>query len=138
MRKIFLFFIFSVSTTFLFCQDKKEIDSLVNALKTAHDTIRVNILGNLSDKLREDDPKRAMKYANEAIQLSQQLDFSNGLFQGYMGKALAFYDSGELDSALRYLLIAKTFAEKNNNNGQLASVYSNLGNVLGNKGQYKK
>ncbi len=138
MRKSFLLFLFSFFTTFSFCQDQKIIDSLTNRLKTAKDTGRVNVYLHLSDRLRRNDPKQAMHYADNAIDLARQVDFSDGLFYGNMTKGLVFYDTGELDSALHYLEIAKTFAEKNNVTAQLAAVYSNIGNVYGNQGQYKK
>ena len=133
-----LVFIFSIFSTCVLCQNKKVVDSLKNTLRTAKDTNRVNILYNLSDKYHQDDPKQGMKYADEAIELSKQLHFSNGLFHGNMSKGLVLYDIGKFDSALYYFEIAKTIAQQNNNNEQLAAINSNMGNVYGDKGQDKK
>jgi serine phosphatase RsbU (regulator of sigma subunit) len=138
MRYSTLFFLFTFFSTLLFGQDQKAIDSLTRALNTAKDTDRVIIFDALSDKYHFDDPKLGMKYAMDAIQLSEKLQYGNGLFHGNMSMGLALYGIGELDSALYYFEIAKAQAEQNKNLGQMASIYSNMGNVYGDMGQNKK
>ncbi len=114
------------------------IDSLNTVLKTATDTFRVNILNELSDVYHNDNPKKATEISAEAIALSNKIQFNSGIFHSNMGMALAFYVGGNLDSAIYYFEIARLQAEKNKNINDLAGVYSNFGNVYGDKGNNKK
>ncbi|CAN5137836.1 hypothetical protein BH09BAC5_BH09BAC5_15910 [soil metagenome] len=138
MRQIILFLLVSLFSNCLFAQNQKSIDSLTTVLKTATDTNRVNSLLELSDVYHNDNPEKATEFAREAIALADKIQYTSGIFHANMGMALAFYVGGNLDSAIFYFEIARQQAEKNKNITDLASVYSNFGNVYGDKGDNRK
>lgn len=138
MKKLQVLLLLLLFSNILFAQDQKMIDSLNTVLKTATDTFRVNILNELSDVYHNDNPKKATEISAEAIALSNKIQFNSGIFHSNMGMALAFYVGGNLDSAIYYFEIARLQAEKNKNINDLAGVYSNFGNVYGDKGNNKK
>jgi serine phosphatase RsbU (regulator of sigma subunit) len=134
--RIFLLSIFfSVS---LFSQDQRAIDSLQLLLKTAKDTNRVILLNKIADEYHHDNPKAALPYATQALVLSQQLQYVNGLYQSNLSKGMAFYFLSQFDSALHYQELARNYAEQSKNFSHLATVYTDLGNVYGDMGQNKK
>jgi two-component system, sensor histidine kinase and response regulator len=67
--------------SFLFCQaQKNSIDSLESLVIVAQpDTTKVLLLNQLVTALREGDNNKALKYAYEARDLAQQLDYQKGL-----------------------------------------------------------
>lgn len=54
-------------------------DSLVILLTVAVDTQRVNLLNQLSKELELQNPDESLSYANEAVSLSTELGYDNGL-----------------------------------------------------------
>jgi len=79
-----------------------------------------------------------MDYANQAIELANELDFESGIFGAYNQKGLVYYNLSQHDSALKYFELARPVAEKRNDPKQLSTLYSNFGNSYGDIGQYKK
>ncbi|HTF06033.1 MAG TPA: tetratricopeptide repeat protein [Bacteroidia bacterium] len=133
-----LFIVVFLVSVNCFSQDKRKADSLLTVLKTAEDTQRVVVLGELSYYNRINEPDMALKYADQSIQLADQIHYENGRFNGRMQKGLVFYSTGKYDSALKYFEASRVIAEKINDPSQLAAIYSNIGNVYGDMGQNKK
>ncbi|CAN5820003.1 hypothetical protein BH11BAC7_BH11BAC7_12460 [soil metagenome] len=138
MRNLLAFLLFSLFTIPSFAQNNASIDSLKRALKPAKDTNRVNVLIGLSNEIHLDNPEQGIKYAAEAIALARQLNFTSGIVHGDMSMGLALYGGGSYDSALVYFEEARLVATKRNDQAQLASIYSNMGNVYGDLGQNRK
>lgn len=116
-------------------QDRKKLDSLETALRTAKDTNRVIVLKELAYYQRNNDPEKAMSCANEAIALAKKLRYENGIFDATMQKGLVYYNTGGFDSALACFEISRHIAEQQNDPAKLSAIYSNIGNVYGDIGQ---
>ncbi len=138
MRKLPALLFFILLPFLAFAQNQAVIDSLKRALKPARDTNRVNVLNHLSDKIHLDDPQQGIKYAAEALELAEQLNFKSGVFHANMAMAFSLYGNGSYDSAIVYFEKARLSAEETRDLTQIASVYANMGNVYGDMGQNKK
>jgi hypothetical protein len=74
-------------------------DSLLQALKTRQeDTNKVKILNLLSYYKNND---TALCYANEALLLSNKLNFIHGMAKAYSNKGIAFYYKNNFEQALQ-------------------------------------
>ncbi len=138
MRYLSALILFSFLSFSSYAQNQALIDSLKRALKPAKDTNRVNVLVKLSDKIHLDQPDEGIKYAQEALTLSKQLNFKRGLFDANMAMGFSLYGNGSYDSALVYFERARLLALESQDLQQMASVYANMGNVYGDIGQNKK
>lgn len=131
---IYIFFLFYIPLQGL-GQNKKLIDSLNTAFKSAADTDRVQILNELAQEYRNSDPGKSMSYARQTLQMAEKFNNTNGIFNGYMQIGLSFERIFRYDSALVYLEEARKIAEKAQNLSMLCAIYGNLGNLYGSTGQ---
>lgn len=110
----------------------------MKVLQTAEDTQRVNVLREISYNNRIDNPKLALDYADQALNLAYALDWESGKFSTTMQKGLVYYNMTRHDSSIVYFERALATAIPRNIPSELAAVYSNLGNAYGDIGQNKK
>lgn len=120
----FLCFVFSNS----YSQDKT-IDSLQNILNsnTKRDTIRVNLLNNLANKIGANDAEKALKLFNESVIIADELNYKKG-------KAYSLFNSGktqiniaDYSGSINYLQNALTVYEELKDKEGLANSYLSLG-----------
>ncbi len=79
------------------------LDSLTQVLaQSAEDTSKVLLLNELSAEIRGNDLQKSKAYAEEAIELASQINFTRGLKRAYYCLAGAFYYMPEYDSAKYY------------------------------------
>jgi tetratricopeptide (TPR) repeat protein len=84
----------------IFSQQQKA-DSLLEVLKgTNTDTSRVNVLYYLSDVFWNNDPEKAIEYANSGLELATKIDFKNGMSICLNALGFAYYQLGKFDTAL--------------------------------------
>ncbi len=106
-------FCFGIAFTFLFlctinsilAQDKKatEIDSLLKLLKTARpDTNKVNLLDRIAISYDIIDRQKMLLYANQELELAQQLGWVKGQVKAYWALGQAYETSNEYQKALDY------------------------------------
>lgn len=131
-------FLFLGCSVNVFSQDQKKADSLKVVLKTAVDTHRVVVLHKLAYTYRMHAPDTAFYYVNQSIELGNELEFENGLFDAYMTKGLVFYYMSSHDSALKYFEVARIIADKQADPQKQSAIYSNIGNAYGDIGQNAK
>ncbi len=110
----------------------------MQVLKTAEDTQRVNVLREISYNNRIDNPAMALEYADQAINLSYELNWESGKVSSTLQKGLVFYNMTRHDSSIVYFERALALAIPRNIPWELAAIYSNLGNAFGDIGQNKK
>lgn len=92
-----------------FAQPEK-IDSLKTLLENhpQRDTIRVNLLNQISNILVNNDSERFFKTINEATELSYEIDYLQGRADSYMMLAKHYFRNASYDSMLVYT--GKSFA----------------------------
>jgi AraC-like DNA-binding protein/tetratricopeptide (TPR) repeat protein len=68
----------------------QEIDSIKNLLTRSKDTVRVNLLNELSYKLVFSQPQEAEKTVRESIRLADQINFKRGHVRAYQVLGISF------------------------------------------------
>ncbi len=100
--KITLIIISLFYTTLIFSQNQK-IDSLQNLLTNhTEDTNKINILNDLSWEFRNINPDTSIIIANEAIKLSEKLNFRKGIAINQANIGAILKDQSDYYSALKY------------------------------------
>jgi serine phosphatase RsbU (regulator of sigma subunit)/tetratricopeptide (TPR) repeat protein len=131
MRHIFTFiFVFSLSYTQSFAQNKAIVDSLLQKLTTAQDTNRVLILNGLTWQFRNADFTKALDYGKESVTLAEKIDYQAGLADAYSFLGVVYRNIGEYPEATEFYLKALHIAEKNNLKQRIAYSYNNLGDIF--------
>ena len=122
----------------LFSQHNSTSDSLNKVLNsTAIDTNRVNVLqAYVKYFFQQGNMDSALKYCNEAIQLSKKLDFKKGLTAAYydMGKILV--EQGNYPEALNIYQEELKFHESLGDKKNQANVYNLIANAYHLQGDY--
>lgn len=105
MRRIsgILFLLIVFSTSFISRADgSSKKDSLLKIYAQVEDTSKVNALIQLSTYVIATDPKEALKYAEEALSLSQKEDFKRGVSESFNSIGLYYYYIDDYETALSY------------------------------------
>jgi serine phosphatase RsbU (regulator of sigma subunit) len=118
-------------------QKSHRLDSMLRVLSPEKDTVRAMTLSEIAFEYRESNPDLSKKYVNEAIALSYKLNYSAGIYDATMEKALLYKYTGQRDSVEYYLFLAKEKANEINRNTMRVSVYSNLANFYSDEGNNK-
>jgi len=106
-------------------QDK--IDSLLNLIESSkEDSNKVNLLNQLCQQYRNDDPEKAMKYGNLAISLAEVLEYKRGIAASYENFGRIYRNKGEYNEALdNHLKSIKIYEEIK----YIAGITAGLNNV---------
>lgn len=130
---LFLFAKFSVS------QSSHTVDSLKNILqKNIVDTLRIKITNELAYEYSADNTEDALKLANEALSLSEKIDFNEGKMNSYNNIGLISYYSSNYEKALEYFNRSLKIAKQLNNKNKIAVALNNIGLVYDDKADYNK
>ncbi|WP_343909575.1 tetratricopeptide repeat protein [Aquimarina litoralis] len=131
---VFIFF-----TQLVISQNLKLIDSLKNALDnhSEEDSVRVDILTELHEKLMFSAPLKAKKYAEEELKISKKINYKMGIGKGLLHLGDFYNNRNNLDSALYYYKQAKEeFNNRNSYRGTLFVNYS-MADILRSKGDFE-
>lgn len=112
-------------------QEKTEIDSFFNILKDNKlaDTTRALVLSKLSYTYLRNAPENTLKYAQEALALSQKISFSKGEGAALSQIGSFYWQVGKYPRAMSYYLQALSIEEKIGNKEGIARNLNNLGLV---------
>ncbi|MFC2117596.1 adenylate/guanylate cyclase domain-containing protein [Bacteroidota bacterium] len=115
------------------------VDSLISVIPNIHeDTVKVNILLELSASLAASDSTEAIRYANEAIVLGNKLDFQKGIAYAYKNIGLTYYFVGNyIDAANNWQQALDIFRSIEHKQGE-ANILNNLGAINNNEGDDSK
>jgi class 3 adenylate cyclase/uncharacterized protein HemY len=119
-------------------QQEDIIDSLLTAIDSAKDTARVNILNKLSKEFEFRDPDKSYQYAEEAVRLSEEIDYKEGLAYGYMNIGNYYTEQGAYDNAIKYFEHSLEVYKKLGNVTGEKNILNNIGNVHRYLGNYDK
>ena len=101
MRFILTAVFLCVTFSGIFSQDLQKIDSLHNELiMEKEDTIRVRLLNKLSIEHSYGDKDKAIQYANQALELSKEIQYDKGRANSLNSIASVHYLYGEWQLAL--------------------------------------
>lgn len=122
-----------------------QVDSLSLKLQSMkNDTTKVLFLNDISKKNFGKNIKLAFQYLPEAIALSEQLNYSNGLIDSYKNLGTAYFYTRKYDSTKVYwlqsleLISSTNFKKKGDAYNNMGVLYQRLGNVDSSLANYEK
>ncbi len=133
MKKLYFILMLFLYVATAAAQTNK-LDSLGQALLTAKDTSKVNLLLEISKAYIGTDHKKAISYAKQAITLARANKFQKGVAYGDKNIGLSYYVEGNYTEALEFWEKSlQTFVEIEDKTGQ-ANLLSNIGAIYFNQG----
>jgi two-component system, NarL family, sensor kinase len=136
MKKQILFLL--LSTIMLSNLRAEYTDSLIQILPTTADTLRVQVLNNLSYELAFNEPEKAKMYAYESLFLSQKIKYTLGAAKALIRLGIIYDVSGKYDSSVYcYQLSGVEYAKINNIKGK-GSAINNIGMLYAAKGNFSR
>ncbi len=127
-RLLFLILFYSTLT---FSQNKV-LDSLENKLKTHQhrDTLRVKLLINTANNCQHESPEKALKYIQEAREISENTGWLKGLSASIRQEGIVYYYQANTEKAMDLWQEALKVAEPLDDKVFNASIYNNLGGIF--------
>jgi tetratricopeptide (TPR) repeat protein len=132
---------FCLTAKFCLSQSSNPVaDSLKKVLKTktAVDSNKVSLLLNIAFSLTYEVPEEATRYANEAMNLAEKVNWVKGKALSYRQIGLLYYVQSDFMKAMDWSQKALKTAKPLNNKLFEASVYNNIGNIYADLAQHKK
>lgn len=115
------------------------VDSLELLLRDAkEDTIKANILGEISFRSAFNQPDKGLLYAKRGLDLSQKLNYTRGMASAYNGMSWCLWAKGFYNNSLYEALKALHLYEEVKDNERIAWMYLVLANVYRDIGDYSK
>ncbi len=136
--RLFTLFFFILKSTSLTAQNQV-IDSLEKVLTSnKDDSVRANILSQLTWKLRDSDLQRALNYGVQSIDLISQLKLKSidAKTSNYIG--IIYRNLGDYNNAIFYYYRALKAAKENKQTNQIAYAYNNIGEVYKYQGKLEE
>lgn len=129
--KSFHIFFLLVFCSRIFAQDPKTINRIKDQIKNGKDdTIKIKRLINLSNNLSSSEFKEAIKYANEALDLSSELNSIKGKVNAYNSLADAYWFHSDYNKAQEYYFKAYRINDSIHDQKAIAFSLYNIGWIL--------
>ncbi len=122
-----LFFLYRVSLLYAADTGAAKIDSLLNKLPQATDSLKVHILSDICWELKYTDPERAVDYGNKALTLAKQLNYQSGVARAYNNLGFVLLIKTNYPEALDDFLESIKIEKNNGDKINLAYSLTNLG-----------
>jgi tetratricopeptide (TPR) repeat protein len=125
--KIIFFSFFSFISSLYGYTQNVEADSLKGLLSNATaDTTKVYLMYKISDAYSLTQLPEAKKYAENALDLAQRINYEKGMARSHTRLGNIFNSTGEFDSSLVEHLAALQLYEKNKDETGIAASYNNI------------
>jgi len=106
-------------------------DSILKIIaKEKQDTIKAAHYNYLAAQLRRNDPQKAIKYGNSALQIYEKLNITGGMAQSHLAIGTAYMNLSQHYEALDHFKKAVKYGEKAGDKKVLARIYNNTGIVF--------
>lgn len=126
--KKYVFLILSFSALTLFGQSASDkIDQIKSQLSSASDSLRVHLYCDLCYYNRFVSQDSAMAYCHKAIKLAKDIEYENGIAQGYNDMGIIYLDKMQTDSALWLYQEAGQIWESLGDTARVAAIYNKIG-----------
>lgn len=136
--RMLIFFISAILISITGLSQKQKADSLINLLKTESvDSNRVNLMWQAADILSTYEPQTALALAQDALNLADAINFTEGKSRATGIIANTHFKTGNYPKSLEYNLLKLRIEEKNNKPRNLTSVLMNIGLVHAFQGEYR-
>jgi len=112
-------------------------DSLLRILKTSgYDTTRVNVLNKLSVEYRNEDYKKTMSYAEEALKLAEKIKYKKGMAASLTNIGMAYFRQHDYIKSREYLDRSYKILEDLNDDIGIGNYYNATGDIFLQQGLY--
>ena len=136
---IFMIITIVVLTPLLNAQNFQKIDSLELSLKFAEDPKdKVETLLNLTNELKNNDPAKALNYAQEAYNISEEIDYEKGILNSMVQMAEVYWILNDFKTAMKFGVKSKELAEESDIPEKLALSLRIIGLIYFDLGDYDK
>ncbi len=132
--------LFFVPVIKCYAQNPRAVDSLQKEIRThaIKDSSLVRTFLNYAQSISFENTDSAMKYTDDALQLSQMLKWQRGIASALNQKGFVYYYKSDLVSAMNYFQQALQAGESLHNQLFEANVYGNIANIYADLGQSEK
>jgi serine phosphatase RsbU (regulator of sigma subunit) len=128
MKKIFLILFPFLILSYSIKAQQNPVDSLQSILETSQiDTVKINVLIELSNLLRSRDIEQATQYSAEALKLAEEINYKNGIAEANKVSGVINFMAGEIESAFELTNSAKDIFVQIEDYAGIAACYVNLG-----------
>lgn len=137
MKRILLIILLTPILTF--AQTNRR-DSLINELSKHEqkDTIRINLLNEITRKSWGTDPQKNFEYAEEALALSQKLKYQKGIANAYREISRYYWSQTEYTKSMNYTLLAQEEYKKLGDSKGVSWSYGSIGLSYSQANNYEK
>ncbi|MDA3890917.1 MAG: tetratricopeptide repeat protein [Salinivirgaceae bacterium] len=136
---ILVLLILSGSGLYSFAADVSNVDSLLNVLKTErNDTVKVNLLNKIGDKLSQDKSDKTLTFLNEALELAKSIGYEYGVCESLLLLGNDALQKGAHDNAIDYLDQSLNQRNKYNIIKNTLKCYIGLGSAYMYNSEYDK
>ena len=137
--KITLTVLFCLSMRYIYAQVLQKNDSLELLLEITSDSKdKIDILLNLSDKLKNNNPEKALNYADEAFRLSESDGYQYGIVNSTINKAYIYWSLTDFKTAMEFAEKAKEISEEMDMQKELALSLRVIGLIYIELSNYEK
>lgn len=138
---------FSVSLCLIFCcvsifaqkKGQERIDSLIAAIPSVTpDSSKAKLLIDISNSYANSNPAEGLRYAEQAIALTEKISFTQGMIDAYNAAGLNYKTKGDYTKAIHEHTKALALAEKINDKKNIGLAYGGMGSNYLYQGLYPK
>lgn len=122
---VIFFLLLAVSS---FSQDYSKIDSLKSVLKNVSGKEKVEVLNELSKAYFGVSPEKILEFANQALELSEEMDYNKGKAQALNRIGTGYYYQSNYDKAIEYYLKSLEIYKNIGGKYEIAVSINNIGN----------
>jgi len=137
-RKCRLLIVLCFFTIFsIYSSDQDSINILINKLQQSkHDSSQVNLLNKISLNYSDNDLQNSLKYARQALNLSNKINYKPGIAKANCNLGNIFNEQKKYQPAINYFLISIKIFEELGNKKDISKAYNNLGYIHLVQGDY--
>ena len=140
-KHILILLILIINIGFLIAgkQGQKLVDSLQNELPSAReDTNKVNLLAELSKQMVQFDPDKGIEYGNDALALSNKLNWDKGISKALLSLGANYSGKGKYDQAKEYYEKSLKKIKETGDLTETANIINHIAMVHYEKGEFKE
>jgi len=131
MDRLFKFIFFFLTISELLVAQPNNTDSLINELSiTKNDTAKIIILNRIALNLHSSKPEKSLKYAQKALQISEDNNYFEHLSSTYSALAAASWILGDYAVGLDYLFKKLKIHEDKKEFRKVAKTYNHIAIIL--------
>lgn len=137
MKKItYLILLILIGIEGLFAQS--QTDSLLFLLKKVKGTEKVDVLNDLAVKTRNLSLNQAFEYAEQALQLSKQINYKYGEGVGHQNKGIIYYFQRKYPLAIKEYELAYDLFDELDDRSKISAILNNRAIISVIQGEYEK